>query len=126
MCRVKFAVFTNKSGAQIQNSTVVCSSTMEEDEVLSLSSLIEGDVDAVDSDVDLEVARNELEDAEEPELLAISQQDDAKSEGKTPCLLWTVIERKLRALKKKIPFWHVFSGRAKRHFCILLERVLFP
>ena len=52
-----------------------------DDEVLSLSSLIEGDVDAVDSDVD--VSKTGLEDTEEPELLAISNNDDeARSEGK--------------------------------------------
>ena len=59
------------------------SSAGVDEDLLSLTSLIEGDVDAVDSNEESGDLPNLGEDTEEPELLAISNSDDTKSEGKT-------------------------------------------
>ena len=61
----------------------VFSSAGVDEDLLSLTSLIEGDVDAVDSNEESGDLPNLGEDTEEPELLAISNSEDTKSEGKT-------------------------------------------
>ena len=66
------------------------SSAGVDEDLLSLTSLIEGDVDAVDSNEESGDLPNLGEDTEEPELLAISNSDDTKSEGKTQNQVWSL------------------------------------
>ena len=73
----------------------------EEDEVLSLSSLIEGDVDAVDSND--EDPNRDLDDQEEPELIAISkmEEESLKTEGKRYSI--STLSLAIRPPKKLVP-----------------------